>query len=236
MISKALVKFISKMPQGVVIFFSKKVMNHYVDKYADIKITGFENIEKCKKPIIFVGNHLSNSDGLILNKVLKDYDVTFVAGAKLSDDPITNMGINIVKNITIKPNTADKQALTKVVKTLKDGNNVVIFPEGTRSREGSMIEAKRGVILIARLTKATIIPIGLTGTEKLLPINKSGDMSHESFNHAKVNVNIGEAFNLPSKNSEEDKHEYEDRILNYIMISISSLLPEEYRGVYNNER
>jgi len=222
MISKAMVKLISKMPQGMFIFFSRRVMNHYVNKYADIKVNGFENIEKCKKPIIFVGNHLSNSDGLVLNKVLKDYD-------------ITNMGVNIVKNITIKPNTADKQALTKVVNTLKDGNNVFIFPEGTRSRKASMIEAKRGVVLIARLTKATIIPIGTTGTEKLLPINKGGDMSHETFNYAKVNVNIGEGFNLPSKNSEEGKHEYEDRILNYIMTSIACLLPEEYRGVYKNE-
>ncbi|WP_029452489.1 lysophospholipid acyltransferase family protein [Clostridium algidicarnis] len=235
MISKAMVKLISKMPQGMFIFFSRRVMNHYVNKYADIKVNGFENIEKCKKPIIFVGNHLSNSDGLVLNKVLKDYDVTFVAGAKLSNDLITNMGVNIVKNITIKPNTADKQALTKVVNTLKDGNNVFIFPEGTRSRKGSMIEAKRGVVLIARLTKATIVPIGTIGTEKLLPINKGGDMSHETFNYAKVNVNIGEGFNLPSKNSEEGKHEYEDRILNYIMTSIASLLPEEYRGVYKNE-
>jgi len=127
MISKAMVKLISKMPQGMFIFFSRRVMNHYVNKYADIKVNGFENIEKCKKPIIFVGNHLSNSDGLVLNKVLKDYDVTFVAGAKLSNDPITNMGVNIVKNITIKPNTADKQALTKVVNTLKEGNNVLYF-------------------------------------------------------------------------------------------------------------
>ncbi|WP_032122245.1 lysophospholipid acyltransferase family protein [Clostridium amazonitimonense] len=232
MISPTLAKLISKMPKSVVNFFSKKVMDYYINKYAHMEVNGFENIKDANKPILFIGNHLSNSDGLILNKLLKDYDVTFVAGAKLSNDPITSMGINIVKTITIKPNTADKEALTKVINTLKSGNNVLIFPEGTRSRTGSMIEAKRGVVLIARLTKATIIPIGISGTEKLLPINKDGNMSGENFYHAKVKVNIGEAIGVPPKEKEEDKHQYEDRVLNHMMRSISALLPEEYRGVY----
>lgn len=45
----------------------------------------------------------------------------------------------------------------------------MIFPEGTRSRVGSLIEAKKGILLIARMTGVPIVPIGLYGTEKLLP-------------------------------------------------------------------
>lgn len=119
-----------------------------------------------------------------------------------------------------------------MIKILKDGENLVLFPEGTRSRTGSMIEAKKGVILVARMSKANIIPISLSGTEKLLPINKEGDMSQEKWNNAVVNVNIGEPVIIPKKDKEESKHDYDERCLNYLMKSIAKGLPEKYRGVY----
>ena len=170
---------------------------------------------------------------MVIEKVLKnEYDPTFVAGVKLSNDPVTNLGTKIVKNISIKPNSADKDAIMSMIKVLKNGENLVLFPEGTRSRSGSMIEGKKGVLLVARMSKAKIVPISLYGTEKLLPINKNGDMAGEQWNKAEVNVRIGEYIDLPKKNKEESKHEYDDRCLTYIMKSIANGLPENYRGVY----
>ncbi|MDZ5035282.1 lysophospholipid acyltransferase family protein, partial [Clostridium perfringens] len=122
---------------------------------------------------------------------------------------------------------------TKIVKLVKGGENLVIFPEGTRSRVGSMIEGKKGILLIARLTKAQIIPIGMYGTEILLPINKDGDMGGEKFNYADVNIKFGEPIELPLKEKDEDKHAFDERSMLYIMKSIANLLPEKYRGIYN---
>ena len=82
------------------------------------------------------------------------------------------------------------------------------------------------------MSKATIIPIGMCGSEKLLPINKEGNMKSENFHHAKVTVNIGSPVVIPEKEKDEDRHLYDDRVLTHIMKSIASLLPEEYRGVY----
>lgn len=223
---------INKLPEGVSKFLCKSIANHYLSKYADIKVDGMENIKEVKTPIIFIGNHLSNSDGLVLSKVLKNQDVSFVAGIKLSNDPVTNIGINVVKTINIKPNSADKEALTKIIDTIKEGNNVFIFPEGTRSRSGEMIEAKKGILLIARITKAAIVPIGISGSEVLLPINKDGNMSREKFQHAEVTVNIGKPIKLAEKDKAEDRHQYEGRALYELMHSIAKLLPEKYRGVY----
>ena len=117
---------------------------------------------------------------------------------------------------------------------MKGGENLVLFPEGTRSRTGSMIEGKKGVLLVARMSKANIIPISLWGTEKLLPINKDGDMGSEKWNEAEVNVNIGKPIQLPKKEKEESKHEYDERCLRYLMEAIAKGLPEKYRGVYSN--
>jgi 1-acyl-sn-glycerol-3-phosphate acyltransferase len=232
MISSNLAKLINYLPKRLVILISKKIVDIYLNKYADIKVTGKEKLNEVHKPIIFICNHLSNADGIILDKVLKEQDVTFVAGVKLSNDPVTSIGINIVKTIQIKPNTADKEALTRLVKLVKEGNRILIFPEGTRSRTGSMIEAKKGILLIAKLTKAPIVPIGIWGTEKLLPINEQGEMCKENFQHSVVNVNIGDVIAIVEKEENEDRHQYEDRALKELMKNIAKLLPEAYRGIY----
>ena len=233
MLSPITIKLVKILPEGVSVFIGKKIVNNYVKKYATINVENFDSIENVKGPKIFICNHLSNSDGLVLNKILKDkYDPYFIAGVKLSDDPITSIGTKIVKHIAIKPNTADKEAITNMVKVVKSGENILIFPEGTRSRTGAMIEAKKGILLVARLTKANIIPIGMNGTSKLLPISDSGDMGGEVWNKADVNIKIGSPVILPKRDKEEDKHEYDERCMNIIMSSIAKLLPEELRGVY----
>jgi len=230
-ITSIMTKLAGCLPEGLVVSIGKKIVNQRVKKYANIKVHGMENLHDINKPIIFICNHLSNSDGLILNKVLREQDVTFVAGVKLSNNPITNIGLHMIKTIPIKPNSADKEAMAKIINTVKQGNNLLIFPEGTRSRVGSMIKAKKGILLIAKLTKAAIVPLGLCGTEKLLPIC-SEDMSKEKFQYADVYVKVGKPIELPKKEKEENKVDYEERAINYLMKSIAELLPEEYRGEY----
>jgi 1-acyl-sn-glycerol-3-phosphate acyltransferase len=221
------------MPEGLLIAFGKKIANGYLRKYGRLHVEGFEELKSIEGPIIFICNHLSNSDGLILNKILKkDFDPYFVAGVKLTDDPVTSLGTKIVKHIAVKPNSADKEAITNMVKAVKGGNNLVIFPEGTRSRTGAMIEGKKGILLLARLTKASIVPIGMSGTDKLLPINNCGNMGSETWHTADVDIKFGKPVVLDKREKDEDKHLYDERCLNKIMKSIAELLPESYRGVY----
>jgi len=232
MLSTTTAKLINILPDKLVTYISRMVVDKYIKKYANINVSGFENLKEIKTPTIFICNHLSNSDGLILDKVLKEIDPTFVAGVKLSDNAVTSIGINIVKTTTIKPNTADSEGLKKIVKLFKKGESLLIFPEGTRSRVSSLIEAKKGIILIAKMTGASFVPIGIYGTEKLLPINKEGSMDSETFNYADVYVNIGKQFMFPMKEKDQDKKEYENFAVKYLMKKISELLPENYRGVY----
>ena len=233
MLSPFASKMLQLLPENCGVAIAKYVTNRYLKKYARLNIEGFEQLEKIDGPIIFICNHLSNSDGIVLNKILKEkYDPYFIAGVKLTNDPITNAGTKMVKNIAVKPNTADKEAITTMVKTVKNGENILIFPEGTRSRTGAMIEGKKGILLLARMTKANIIPIGMSGTDKLLPIDKSGNMGDETWHEADVTVKFGMPVSLPKREKEEDKHEYDDRCMKILMGSIAQHLPESYRGVY----
>jgi 1-acyl-sn-glycerol-3-phosphate acyltransferase len=233
MISKGLLKIIDVLPDKAVSFIANKLIDSYINKYANIETSGMGKIKEIDSPIIFICNHLSNADGIVMNKLLKEHNVTFVAGLKLTDNKLTKLGFHVAKTINIKPNSADKDAISKIVNTLKQGNNIMIFPEGTRSRNGKMIEGKKGLILMAKLSRATILPMGIWGTEKLLPIDER-DMSSERFHHADVHINIGDPILLPSKNADEDKNQYHDRVMYEIMCSIAILLPEQYRGVYSD--
>lgn len=232
MISTTTAKMINTLPKPLTRFLSKEVVQTYMKKYARIHMTGQESLEVIKTPCIFVCNHLSNADGIVLSEALKKIDPTFVAGVKLSNNAVTNVGVNIVKTTNIDPSGVDKEGLKRIIKLVKQGESILIFPEGTRSRVGSLIEAKKGVLFISKMTGAPFVPIGLCGTEKLLPINKEGDMSSESFHHAEVTVNIGKQFELPAILEAQDKKEYDAECILYIMKRIAELLPEEYRGVY----
>ena len=233
MLSPVAVKIISILPDGVVLFVAKKIVARYLKKYANVKVEGFEKVDKVEGTKIFICNHLSNSDGLVLDKILKEkYDPYFIAGVKLEDDPITRLGTMLVKRIEIKPNSPDKDSINKIIKAIKGGENILIFPEGTRSRTGAMIEGKKGILLLARMTKAKIVPIGMSGTDKLLPIDEGGNMGSETWHEADVTVKFGKPVELPKRIKEEDKHEYDNKCMYILMRSIAELLPKEYRGVY----
>lgn len=232
MISTRTAKLINILPIKFVTYVSKRLVNKYLNKYATVHIKGKENLTQIKTPTIFICNHLSNSDGLVLNRVLEDIDLTFVAGVKLSKNAITSLGVNVIKTTSIKPNTADKEGLNSIIGLIEKGESLLIFPEGTRSRVGSLIEAKKGIIYIAQMTGAPIVPLGLYGTEKLLPINQDGNMSLEKFDYADVYIHIGEQFDFPKRVKGQSKKDYRESSANFMMKRIAELLPEQYRGVY----
>lgn len=229
---KLLLSVLAKSPEGFQVFAANKAINYIFKHIAILHVEGKENLPAKNEPVIFICNHLSNLDGPALHRVLGEYDPTYVAGQKLSNDPFTGLFKRIYKSINIKPNSPDKTAMKEIIQRLRSGETVVIFPEGTRSRVGSMIEGKRGILLMAKLAKAKIVPLAMVGTDKVLPINKDGNMTTEKLHKGDIHITIGPAFHVPEKAEGESKEAYEDRAMNTIMRSIASMLPPAYQGVY----
>ncbi len=223
------------IPKNTRIKFTQRLINMTLDRYANIEIVGKEIIDARKGlPTIYIGNHLSNIDGVILNRYLRNNDVSFMAGVKLSKNKITNLVLETVNTIPITPNTADKRAIKRAVNKLKSGGSIFIFPEGTRSRSASLIKAKKGFILLAKMAKCQLVPVALEGTEKLLPINDE-NMGKEKFHHADVKLTFGKPFTLPEK-TEYNKENWTEYATKYSMNKIAELLSPRYQGVYKVEK
>jgi len=120
----------------------------------------------------------------------------------------------------------DLKAMRKMIALMEVGKCLVIAPEGTRSRVGSLIEGKPGVAYLAARSGFPVIPIAITGTEDKVIL---GNLKR--FRKSNITLTGGKRFvipSLPKTNRDEALQHYTDEI----MCQIAVLLPTRYRGVY----
>jgi len=202
------------------------------DYYADVRVQG--HAELPPDPVLYVSNHLSNSDGITLARALRPRDVWFLAGVKLQQSTMTRLGTEAVNTIRIRAGSPDIEALRRSVEALKSGRSIHIFPEGSRSRTGQLMRAKKGVSLIATRAQVPIVPVALWGTEKLMPINDR-NMGGEWLRHARIDVRYGKAVHpdelkAETAGAEDERQAFADAL----MQRVARMLPPEYRGVYGD--
>jgi 1-acyl-sn-glycerol-3-phosphate acyltransferase len=121
----------------------------------------------------------------------------------------------------------NRQALRQARRILADGLALVMFPEGTRSRSGRLRPAFSGSALIAARTGASILPVGIIGTEKIRGVTWF-------LRRPQITVNIGHPFYLPTVSSRLTKTKLTE-LTNFMMEHIAELLPLEYRGEYGDK-
>ena len=120
----------------------------------------------------------------------------------------------------------DLKALRKMIALMENGKCLVIAPEGTRSRVGSLIEGRPGVAYLAARSGFPVVPVAIIGTkdEVILANVKRLRKSH-------ITLTGGKPFiipPLPKENRDAALQKYTDEI----MCQIAARLPEQYRGVY----
>ena len=135
-----------------------------------IKIIGKENIPK-EGAVIFCGNHRNYLDPQLIVCTAGRH-MRFMAKEELHNNPAFALLGNVFEAIYVKRDEKDISALKEALKTLKSGNCIGIFPEGTRNGfEKNDGEIKNGTAYMALKTGAKIVPIGLVGKAK--PFSKN---------------------------------------------------------------
>lgn len=156
-------------------FVTKKVsdwaMGRMNDSGAKVNVYGLENIPK-DKTVLFVPNHQSDFDILLLLAYLP-VPKAFVAKVELEKLPFINQWMKRIHCLFMDRNDIKQSAqiIIEGIKQLKSGINMVIFPEGTRSKTGKLGEFKGGSFKLATKSKCPIVPLTIDGTRNIMEAN-----------------------------------------------------------------
>jgi 1-acyl-sn-glycerol-3-phosphate acyltransferase len=121
-------------------------------------------------PVIVAANHISFFDSVLLMFALPR-PVSMLGKAEYADNPVTKWlycGAGMIP-IRRENTTGLVHAFKQLEEILDRGEVLGIFPEGTRSRDGLLHRGRSGAAHLALNTGAPLVPIGIIGTDKLLP-------------------------------------------------------------------
>ena len=182
-------------------------------------------------PLILAANHVSNFDVPVVGAWLiprLGRRIHWLGKRELFDWPIIGW---IAAHGGVHPvdrDAADVEAFRLARRILDEGHVLFVFPEGTRSPDGALHQARDGVALLALRTGAPIVPIGISGSDRVWP--KGQRVPHPG---GHVVVRVGRPFRPADELAAgTDRRTAKGLVTTLIMARIAALLPPRQRGVY----
>ncbi len=201
--------------------------------FANVRVEGLERIPRTGAVIIAV-NHASNVDGVVtggwITEALRRRRIHWLGKREMFEWPVVgwlaaNGGVHPVDR-----GAADVEAFRLATRILEAGHVLLVFPEGTRSPDGAVQEAKDGVALLALRTGAQIVPVGLNDTDAVW---KKGRPVPVPVPRHTVTMRLGEPFRLADViPPDTDRRTAKALATRAIMGRIAELLEPRQRGVY----
>lgn len=202
----------------------RKLVSWLARLIAHVEIVGAEHIPAAG-PYLLVTNHISRLDPPILMLTMP-HQIYVLAASEYRRVPILKQLMEASGAIWVRRGELDLAALRAALQVLERGDVLGLAPEGTRSRTRALQRAKPGAAYIALRAGVPILPVALTGTEKMVE-----DFLH--LRRMRIRVVIGKPFHLP--NNVRARGNALEESTELIMRHIADLLPPEYQGVYRHE-
>jgi 1-acyl-sn-glycerol-3-phosphate acyltransferase len=134
-----------------------------------IIVTGREHVPTGRS-CIFMCNHVSNLDPPVIAPILPGRS-SILLKKELMGIPILGFAMRLAKFIPVERGSrrdAAKASVEAAADALKSGLNILVFPEGTRSRDGRLASFKKGPFYLAEQTGGPIVPIAISGTQAMM--------------------------------------------------------------------
>jgi len=159
--------------------------------YNRLTVIGLKRALATEGPVIIAANHCSNLDPVVVGCSYPK-KLRYLAKSSLFKVPILGTLIRWLGAIPAKREDAQgaASALKQLIGLLESGENVLVFPEGSRSLDGKLQPLEEGVAMLSIKTDAPIIPVWVHGSFNALP--KHAKM----YKPCKIVVNFGEAIHL----------------------------------------
>jgi len=139
--------------------------------YNRLHVEGLENLPQ--GPCILAPNHASYLDGFVLTCALpKDFALkTYFLGEEVYfRGNLRSLFAKFAHVITINLNKNLKESMQKAAYVLISGKNLVIFPEGARTRDGNLLPFKKGFAILSKELKVPVVPVAVIGTYESMSI------------------------------------------------------------------
>lgn len=146
---------------------------------AKLKVTGLNSID-FSKPHIFVMHHQSTLDIPIIFKIIP-VPLRFIAKRELIFAPFVGLYVWAMGMIFIDRKNTKKavRSLEKAAQKIRRGASIIAYPEGTRSKDGTILPFKKGVFVTAIQSEVPIVPMAIEGSRLVMPKNSFALRPHE---------------------------------------------------------
>lgn len=186
--------------------FAKKVVFSALNPFYRFEVIGTEKFPK-DGGILLCSNHINALDPPVVG-ILAPRPVHFMAKAELFNVPLLKGILPGVNAFPVKRGLSDRDALRTAIKLLKEGEVVGLFPEGTRSKDGTLGKGFSGAGFFALRGEANVVPCAIIGPYK--PFKK-------------LKVVYGEPIDIKPY---RDRKASADEVTDVIMENIAQLLEE----------
>lgn len=122
-----------------------------------------------EKPYVVIANHESQADPFLLSFL--PWDMRWVAKEELFKPPLTGWAMRFGGDIRLRRGEGDsvRAMMAECERALAGGIPVMLFPEGTRSKDGELLPFKDGAFRLAIKAGVPILPVALAGTRQMRP-------------------------------------------------------------------
>lgn len=191
------------------------------------RVEGRENVPRTG-PVIFASNHLSFIDSVAI-PVASPRPVHFLAKSSYFEKWASRQFFTAIGAIAVERGAgqAALDALDQQRALLEDGRAVALYPEGTRSLDGRLYKGRTGVAFLALQTGAPVVPVGLIGTDKVMPVGAKVPTTKE-----RITVRFGEPLDL-SPHGPASSGRARRGATDEIMAAIHALSEQELANAYN---
>jgi len=155
--------------------FLRFVLDPLIDYYAARRSVGYERIASLEEPVILVANHASHMDTPVILSALPRRLREHTAVAAAADYFYKNKLIASIVSLIFNTVPVDRKGgglsrnASHLDKLLNDGWNLLLYPEGTRSRGDGLGRMRRGAAVLASEHNLPIVPIRVSGTAEAMP-------------------------------------------------------------------